>query len=63
MNKYEYTFEYDSKEITNILYNDTRSKKELIKNIKFFIRDSYGENYKLISIKRVYNNNMREELL
>jgi hypothetical protein len=53
MNKYEFTFEFENKEITCTTYNNTRSQKELERNIVNYIIEEYGFNFKLLSIKPI----------
>ena len=53
MNKYEFTFEFENKEITCAMYNNTRNKKELERNIINYIIEEYGYDFKLLSIKQI----------
>jgi len=53
MNKYEFTFEFENKIITCAMYNNTRSKKELERNIKNHIIENYGSDFKIKSIKSI----------
>ncbi len=53
MNKYEFIFEFNDKVIISTIYINTRSKKELEKNIKFYIRENYGSDFKIIAINRI----------
>lgn len=53
MNKYEFIFEFENKEKTCTIYNNTRSKKELERNIINYITENYGSDFKLKSIKPI----------
>lgn len=53
MNKYEFKFEFENKIITCAMYNNTRSQKELERNIVNYIIEEYGYNFKLLSIKQI----------
>ena len=53
MNKYEFKFEFENKEITSTIIIHPGSKKELERNIKFYIRENYGSDFKIKSIKQI----------
>lgn len=53
MNKYEFTFEFENKEITCTIYINPGNKRELERNITNFIRENYGSDFKIKSIKQI----------
>lgn len=53
MNKYEFTFEFENKEITCTIYIKPGSKRELERNIANYIRENYGSVFKIISIWQI----------
>ena len=53
MNKYEFTFEFENREITCTIYINPGSQRELERNINNYIRENYGFCFKLLSIKQI----------
>lgn len=53
MNKYEFIFEFEDKAINSTIYINPGSKKELERNIANYIRENYGYDFKLLSIKQI----------
>lgn len=53
MNKYEFKFEFENREITCTMYINPGSKRELERNITNYIRENYGFAFKILSIKQI----------